>query len=166
MFTKLPESALITACALAVAATALFHISPSDARGSTPRIVGTWLLTITPQNGPQSKILWQNTVDGTVIGLDSAPLRDTSSFHGFAIGSIGGGTWIHAGDNRFKTQGVSLVTDPHGRFAGLWRVQTTESIAGNTLRGRSVVTMSAPDGRITFRATSMFAGKRIVPPSD
>lgn len=155
---------LIAACALVATGVAVNRITAADAARSSPAIVGTWLLTITPPGQPASKVLSQSTPDGTTIGLDSAPSVPATQ-QDLTVGTVGGGTWVSAGGNRFKTRGSSIVTDTQGRFAGLWTVLTTQSVSGNALTGKSDVTMSAPDGRVLFHTTATFTGKRLSPPA-
>jgi hypothetical protein len=127
----------------------------SDVHASTPGIVGSWLLTITPSGAAKNKALVTYTAGGRTIEVASAPFTHAPP------GSAGLGTWVGTAGNQVRGTIVFLLTEASGQFTGLVTARTTETVSRNYLKGYSAVTFSDTRGRITRRGTSTFTGVRI-----
>src|SRR5947209_8629603 len=80
----------------------LSHYTPSSAQTPKPGIVGSWVLTISPNGAAKNKALVTNTADGIMIEVASAPLTNAPP------GLAGLGTWTSTGGNKFKSTIVFL----------------------------------------------------------
>lgn len=109
---------LISAAAVCVLALTAAQLSNAQGSGVSPRIEGTWLVTVSPDGGvpPPFPSLVSYSAGGGMMVTDS-------SFPP-AVGNVYQGTWVKKGD-QFQFTFLGFQYDPSGVHSGYVRVFET-----------------------------------------
>ena len=153
---------LLTLAAIVCAALALTAAAQSAvllrAQASTPGIVGSWIVTISPAGAPRIRELHTYTADGAVIDAGGAQITNSPETEN---GTPGQGRWKSLGENRFQERVISLLVNAHRHYAGTFIARDTITVSGDKLTGTSSWRFQYADGRTNFQGTSTITGTRI-----
>jgi len=153
---------LLTLAAIVCAALAFTAAAQSAvllrAQASTPGIVGSWMVTISPAGAPRIRELHTYTADGAVIDAGGAQITNSPETE---TGSPGLGRWKSLGGNRFRERVISLSLNAHRHFAGTFIARDTLSVSGDTFTATSSWTFRDKDGKGVLQGTSTITGMRI-----
>lgn len=140
--------------------------SDTNAAGTAPAgsgPVGTWLMTLTPEEGfalPPQQALVHLHADGTLDAAYAATGEAPTS-PGWTVRD-GQGTWGETNGD-YSLSVVALLVDEHERYAGVLTMQETGEIdaAGETVRGQVTFSVISPDGGDAATGSGTTQGTRI-----
>lgn len=142
-----------------VSQSGLINVAAQSKKASA--IVGSWLDSVTVNDGPTFKSLSTYTEDGAWIFNDQGSVITDPTFpHVFSAGQ---GVWVHQGGRTFSQTALQFLSDLSGDLLGINRVRQTltlnESGDAYSLIWKSE--FSDPDGNLVFSAEGTIEGRRI-----
>ncbi|HXX78619.1 MAG TPA: twin-arginine translocation signal domain-containing protein [Ktedonobacteraceae bacterium] len=153
-----PDRRKVLKGAGAVAATAAL-LSPTEAlaktTGASQGIVGSWLFTVTTNDGSITKSLVTFDQGGTLTEAQQGDVGTTSA------ASPGHGAWVETGSDKFAMTIIKMAYETSGNLIGTAKNNGKLQIRGDKLTAKGEFVATDPNGNVLFSGTYTATATRI-----